>query len=793
MHDNHAYAFDNGDTFSPDTLLEDCEVFDNLGTQGGGAINAYAGSSGFTVRRTHLHDNVNAAVQIGWSGGWLLEDSTLEGNAHGLILDSANSGTCRGNEISDNTGYGVALAGWGTMNNLFTANAIRGNDQGCRVSGPNANANTFRENTIAANAVGVAVTLNASGDNSGNLFYRNNFAGNTLQATDASLGGNAWDNGLPDGGNWWSDWTAPDADHDGFVDAAYVFTGGQDDYPFADEVRSRAFEVHRTVENGGTFTSVYFKGWTIGVTLALAVDDPATPESPDYETNVVAEAPQEGGDGFGIGVDYEVKPGDVVTVTDGSLTKSHTVTDIAVTEIDTAADVVRGTAAPGSELTVYCPTTSRWTSAVGDGTWMVDFSVSNDPDQAIYDILPGSTGGAEQFDADGDSTVYDWAVPDPFFSVSPIEPAEHMWGEEWATDSEVLIEIDDPDTAEPVDFSMTAGTDGNGRFELFDIPFDIEAGHIVTVSQGATVKTHVVIDLTVTQMDPVADTVSGIGKPDTETVVNMWDDPAGEGSQRIVMSDGSGAWTADFSVPGADGSPAFDIRPGMMTYTYQADEDRDQTQIDHALPLRSFEVWRGTWDGVFFKDWTAGETLVLTIDDPTTPESPDYETSVVAEEPEEGSDGFGMGIDYQVRPGDVVTVTDGATTKSHTVTDVAVTVGRRRRGRRARNSCARQRGRGVATPGSVPARRRPQATAPGWSTSRSPTTPNSPYSTSCRARRELPISKTRTGTARSSAGRCHGLRAGSTTRPPATTTCSSRTTGPGPMPKRTRSRSAVIS
>ena len=57
--------------------------------------------------------------------------------------------------------------------------------------------------------------------------------------------------------------------------------------------------------------------------------------------------------GSASGVDYEVKPGDVVTVTDGSVAKSHTVTDIAVTEIDTAADVVRGTAAPGTELTVY--------------------------------------------------------------------------------------------------------------------------------------------------------------------------------------------------------------------------------------------------------------------------------------------------------------------------------------------------------------------------------------------------------------------------------------------------------
>ena len=583
MHDNHAFGFDNGDTGSANTLLEDCDVYGNLGTQGGGAINAYAGSSGFTVRRTHVHDNANAAVQIGWSSGWLIEDSTLEGNAHGLVLDSASGGTCRGNELSGNTGNGVTVAGWYAQGNLFASNSIAGNAQGCRLSGPYASGNVFRENTLSGNAVGVAITLNASGDNSGNRFYRNNFAANTLQALDESIGGNYWDNGLPDGGNWWSDWTAPDADHDGFVDAPYVFTGGQDGYPFVLEVVPRAFEVHRSVESTDTYTNLFFKGWSAGATLALTVDDPSTVESPDYETSFVAEGPMEGSDGFAIGIDYEVMPGDVVTVSDGSVTKSHTVTDIAVTEIDTAADVVHGTAVPGSELTVYADDANRWTSAAGDGTWAVDFSVPDGSEQTVADIVPGTRGGAEQFDADGDSTVYDWEVPrGPFFSVSPIEPAEHMWGEAWQPNSEVTIEIDDPGTTEPVDFSMTAITDENGRFELFGIPFDIRAGDLVTVSQGATVKTHVVIDLRVTLIDPVADTVSGIGKPDTETVVNMWDDP-GEGSQRIVTSDGSGAWTADFSVPGADGSPAFDIRPGMMTYTYQGDEDGDQTQIDYRL------------------------------------------------------------------------------------------------------------------------------------------------------------------------------------------------------------------
>jgi photosystem II stability/assembly factor-like uncharacterized protein len=285
------------------------------------------------------------------------------------------------------------------------------------------------------------------------------------------------------------------------------------------------------------------------------------------------------------------------------------------------------------------------------------------------------------------NAVHGWAVGDfgtivattaggsPFFSVSPIEPAEHMWGEEWAPDSEVMIEIDDPDTAAAVDFSMPAGTDENGRFELFEIPFDIKAGHVVTVSQGATVKTHVVIDLMVTLMDPVADTVSGIGKPNTETVVHIPDElHPPEGSQRIVTSDSEGAWTADFSVPGADGSPALDVRPGMMTYTYQADEDGDQTQIDYRLPAPTFEVHRGAGGAlVYFKGWTAGETLTLTIDDPATEDSPDYEATVVAEEYQWPDDGFGIGVDYDVKPGDVVTVTGETAAKSHTVTDIAVT------------------------------------------------------------------------------------------------------------------------
>jgi hypothetical protein len=159
-----------------------------------------------------------------------------------------------------------------------------------------------------------------------------------------------------------------------------------------------SFEVH----HGLWGTSVYFKYWTVGETLTLTIDNLSTATSPDYETSVVAAEIPEDGDGFGLAIDYDVAPGDVVGVTDGSTTKSHMVTDIAVTSVEMAADVVRGTAAPGTEVLVYGDIAGEFSSfAAGDGTWTVDTS-------AELDIVPGTTGGAEQVDADGDSTVYDW-------------------------------------------------------------------------------------------------------------------------------------------------------------------------------------------------------------------------------------------------------------------------------------------------------------------------------------------------------------------------------------------------
>ena len=166
------------------------------------------------------------------------------------------------------------------------------------------------------------------------------------------------------------------------------------------------FEVHLSDWGSG----VIVEYWpTLGTLVTVTVDDPATLPDPDYfdqGTTVVS-----GEDyGFYVGFDVNFLPGFEVTVTDGLTTESHTVTDIAVTEVDTAADVVRGTAAPGSEVVVFAdpwePQGVLLTFAASGGTWMVDFS-------AVVDIVPGTTGCAEQLDTEGNSTVYHWEALRP--------------------------------------------------------------------------------------------------------------------------------------------------------------------------------------------------------------------------------------------------------------------------------------------------------------------------------------------------------------------------------------------
>ena len=140
------------------------------------------------------------------------------------------------NVISANRGNGIEINGAGV-----TGNQILGNFIGTDASGREALGNTSggvriiscSDNTLTDNTVsnnGYGIRLQSSSDNQ---IYNNNFIDNTIQAyATTGRGGNIFNLDKPIGGNYWSDWTSPDADGDGFVDYPYVFTDGGDYLPW---------------------------------------------------------------------------------------------------------------------------------------------------------------------------------------------------------------------------------------------------------------------------------------------------------------------------------------------------------------------------------------------------------------------------------------------------------------------------------------------------------------------------------------------------------------------------------
>jgi hypothetical protein len=147
------------------------------------------------------------------------------------------------------------------------------------------------------------------------------------------------------------------------------------------------------------------------------------------------------------------------------------------------------------------------------------------------------------------------------------------------------------------------------------------------------------------------------GRADAGSSVDVW--VHGNGNL-TVTADGSGNWTADFS--------------GMTDLTYlsdggsqQTDDDGDSTGVWWASPR--FEVapdneWVQSWNR-----WTPGATISLTIEDGSGVVYSDSQTADT-----DGNFQFNVGDDgFNLQPGHFVTVSDGTTTKTHTVIDVEVT------------------------------------------------------------------------------------------------------------------------
>jgi parallel beta-helix repeat protein len=176
--------------------------------------------------------NLEMGVKLTASTNCTVFRNNLTQNQAGIWLDRADSNSISGNVITSNL-LGIYL--WGlygsSVNNIISKNSIGGNWMGIYCYGACSNGNRILENNITSTSV-YAIALGGND----NLVSHNNFMANG--ETGYAWGvDNAWDNGYPSGGNYWSDYetkypNAKEINGSGIWDTPYVIgESNRDNYP----------------------------------------------------------------------------------------------------------------------------------------------------------------------------------------------------------------------------------------------------------------------------------------------------------------------------------------------------------------------------------------------------------------------------------------------------------------------------------------------------------------------------------------------------------------------------------
>ncbi|UCE74707.1 MAG: right-handed parallel beta-helix repeat-containing protein [Methanomassiliicoccales archaeon] len=203
----------------------------NNASYNGVGISIYEMSDNNNIIGNNASSNSENGILIfGSSGNYILDNIATSNILDGIYIRESIGNTVTGNDFLNNSAYGIDLymSNWNTINN----------------------------NSASNNDYGIVLLISDNND-----IYHNNFIDNTNQVSDVS-NGNQWDNGYPSGGNYWSDWTAPDdysgedqnqPGSDGIVDNPYLIGGGPDEdgYPFTTE-NGWAKPVHN-IDTGGYF------------------------------------------------------------------------------------------------------------------------------------------------------------------------------------------------------------------------------------------------------------------------------------------------------------------------------------------------------------------------------------------------------------------------------------------------------------------------------------------------------------------------------------------------------------
>jgi parallel beta-helix repeat protein len=176
-----------------------------------------------TITENNITNNAHPAsiLLAECSDNTITENNITDSRLDSISLSRSTNNTISRNNITNNGGYGIWLSQ--SSNNTITDNDINRNNKGITISLASNN-NTIHANNITSNsAYGIALY---QGKN--NTITHNNLVANAQHVNISTPNlNNDWDNGLE--GNYWSNYTGSDANHDGTGDTAHTLNADNSD------------------------------------------------------------------------------------------------------------------------------------------------------------------------------------------------------------------------------------------------------------------------------------------------------------------------------------------------------------------------------------------------------------------------------------------------------------------------------------------------------------------------------------------------------------------------------------
>jgi parallel beta-helix repeat protein len=193
------------------------------GTGGGTGIQiwVFEWKENVTIKNMEIA-SFSTGISLTNTGNITVSANKIRNCSRGIAFGESFNNIISGNIIVNNTD---GIGGSTSMETVISENIITNNTNGILFSW--AQNNTIYLNNITNNEYGIYM-VGWSVYN--NTFYHNNFINNKNQVYIEQPNPNIWDDDYPSGGNYWSNYTGVDLNHDGIGDTEYVVNANNTDH-----------------------------------------------------------------------------------------------------------------------------------------------------------------------------------------------------------------------------------------------------------------------------------------------------------------------------------------------------------------------------------------------------------------------------------------------------------------------------------------------------------------------------------------------------------------------------------